>query len=62
MKQRTEKTQALRRETDECDYAQSHRIGGPGTMSSDPERIWAWATSGGQYDWMDSHAPFAHLD
>ncbi|HEY4802184.1 MAG TPA: hypothetical protein VIH96_06145 [Paraburkholderia sp.] len=23
---------------------------------------WAWATPTSQYDWMDSHAPFATLD
>ncbi|WP_226797822.1 hypothetical protein [Cupriavidus necator] len=28
-----------------------------------PKRAnWAWAAASAHYDWMDSHAPFAHFD
>jgi hypothetical protein len=26
------------------------------------QQRWAWAASGGHYDWMDSHGPFATID
>lgn len=31
-------------------------------VPSDSVRNWAWTTSHSQYDWMDSHAPFACVD
>lgn len=32
-----------------------------GATRQRPQR-WAWAASGGHYDWMDCHGPFASID
>ena len=62
MKHGTEEKQVVRQGNDECDHAKYHRVDGFGKMNSEREQNWAWTTSGSQYDWMDSHAPFADLD
>ncbi|WP_321799609.1 hypothetical protein [Caballeronia sp. J97] len=62
MKHETDAKNAVRQANDECNHAQSGRIGGFGKALSSHDRNWAWTTSGSAYDWMDSHAPFAHLD
>jgi hypothetical protein len=62
MKHGIEGQQGAQQSNDECDHAQYHPIDGFGNVSPDPERNWAWSTSGSQYDWMDSHAPVGYLD
>jgi hypothetical protein len=62
MKDETKETQVAWQRDDKCNHAQNHRIDELRKMNPDPERNWAWTTSGSRYDWMDSHAPFAYLD
>jgi hypothetical protein len=63
MNHKADKRQALR-DDDHMNGDVQNGDRGDISYNATPHAVlnWAWVTTQGHYDWMDSHAPFASLD